>query len=236
MRPWLALLLALGACGQSAGGPQDPADPDASVDAGAADAGLDAAPVDRAAHCAIECNGPAPEGQTCFGSELTSAFGRLDGTLLAVQRPSDTGCALPNGDHLIVQVLMHGAAYRMVVNVLSDGRNGTDTRLRFADVAAPLPAPAWEEGWHPGLVLDYVDTLDVHVDDFTPYEMDALMDEVASRLTLDQPISVYGTSEDRPSGAHLIHRNTTGQDGAIVVGPTSDDPHFLLFHFDGQVF
>lgn len=239
-----ALLLFLAACPRGTSTDDDDdadADADAQVDAhdaAAPDAAADAAPVDLAARCAVECPGgeDPPEGSTCFGSELTDGFGRIDGTLLAVQRPSDTDCAMPNDDHLIVQVLVHGAAYRMVINVLSDGRNGTDTRLRFADVPADLPAPPWEEGWHLGVSLDYPDTLGVHVADFTPYAMDELVEEVASRLTLDAPISIYATSNDRPESAHLVHRNGRDEDGAIVVDPTGASPRFLLFHFDGQEF
>lgn len=240
------MLLILAACPRGSSNDDDDdardaqVDDDASLfDAAPADAatGNDAAVVDQAAHCAVECAGGAepPEGGTCFGTELTNGFGRLDGTLLAVQRPSDTQCAWPNDDHLVVQVLVHGDAYRMVVNILADGRNGTDTSLRFADVPAPLTAPAWEEGWHLGAALDYADTLGVHVADFTPYEMADLVEEVASRLVLDAPISVYATSNDRPESAHLIHRNGSDHDGALVVDPTGD-PHFLIFHFDGQSF
>lgn len=238
----LIALLTATACGEDRAGDDDDdltgADAgDEGADAAADDAGAaDAAVEAPAARCAVDCEAgdPAPE-ETCFGDALTNGFGRLDGTLLAVQRPSDTQCAFPNDDHLIVQVLMGGAAYRMVVNILSDGRNGTDTRLRFADVAAPLPSPAFEEGWHLDAPLDYAGTLDAHEEDFTPFETDALIGEVVSRVTIGAPISVYATSQDRPESAHLIHRNHTDEDGAIVVDPAGD-PHFLLFHFDGQRF
>ena len=220
---------------------------DGATDAGArdaaagADAGQDAGDPDLAARCAILCEGdagPPPPDAVCFGDELTDGFGRIDGTLLAVQGPTDTQCALPNDDHLIVQVLLHGAAYRMVVNILSDGRNGTDTRLRFADVAAALPAPAWQDGWHTDAPLDYASTLGVHDGDaaFTPTAMDDLVAQIGSRLQVGAPISVYATSDNRPNAAHLVHRNGGARDGAIVVGPTSADPHFLLLHFDGQSF
>lgn len=237
----LLLLLLAGACGGHEGADDDD-DDDLAPDAGGpgqdagADAGEDAGPVDQAADCALECAGAPPEGATCFGSALTDGFGRLDGTLLAVQRPTDTQCAMPNDDHLIVQVLLDGAAYRMVVNVLSDGRNGTDTRIQLAEVPAALPSPAWAEGWHLDAPLDYVTTLDVHEDDFEPLETDALIERVARHLTLGAPISVYATSNDRPESAHLVHRNAANRDGAIVVDPTGALPVFLLFHFDGQVF
>lgn len=233
----LLALLAAGACDGDTGREV----PDASATDAGADAPSDAGDPDLAARCAVLCEGdagpPAPDA-VCFGDELTNGFGRLDGTLLAVQRPSDTQCALPNDDHLILQVLVHGAAYRMVVNILSDGRNGTDTRLRFAEVAAELPPPLWQEGWHTDAPLDYAGTLGVHDGDevFTPYAMEALVEQLAGRLELGARVSVYATSNDRPSGAHLVHRNDPNEDGAIVVAPTSASPRFLLLHFDGQSF
>ncbi len=184
--------------------------------------------------------GGTPKAKDCaatFGKALTSAFGRLDGTLLAVVTPTDTQCAQPNSDHLIVQVKVNGAAYRMVVNILSTVA-GVDPRVLLDEVEAPLPSPAWSEGWHPGVTLDYVTTLAVHSDDFTPYEMNALVTRVSERLTLGAPISVYATSTGgtKADSAHLIHRNQAGKDGAIVVDPQGAKPSFLLFHFAEQTF
>jgi hypothetical protein len=178
----------------------------------------------------------AKDCASTFGTELTNAFGRIDGTLLAVVAPQDTQCAQPNDDHLIVQVMMNQKAYRMVVNVLS---SGADTKVRFAEVEHALPGPAWSEGWHAGAVLDYVSTLAVHSTvGFTPYEMSALITQVSDRLTLGAPISVYATSAGgtKADSAHLVHRNATNKDGAIVVDPKGATPHFLLFHFPDQTF
>src|SRR5262245_35357085 len=50
-----------------------------------------------------------------FGDQLTPGFGRIDGTLVALVRPViDEHCAMPNRDHLILEVEMNGAVYRMV--------------------------------------------------------------------------------------------------------------------------
>ena len=57
-----------------------------------------------------------------------------DGTLRAVVTPTDTQCPFYNRDHVVVQLSVGGATYRVVVNVLSDGRNGTDTRVRAEDL------------------------------------------------------------------------------------------------------
>jgi hypothetical protein len=181
--------------------------------------------------------GPSAKSKDCastFASALTSAFGRIDGTLLSVVAPQDKQCVWVNDDHLVLQVTVSGQVYRMVVNILSD-RAG-DQRVRLADVERPLPEPAWSEGWHAGAALDYVNSLSMHsTADFTPYEMYPLVAQVSDRLTLGAPISVYATSSGG-SSAHKVHRNYTGQDGAIVIEPTGAKPRFLLFHFSEQTF
>jgi len=215
----LALLAALGCagCGTNDGTPTG--DPGAIADVPATDA-----VVDKSAACA-----------STFGSALTKAFGRLDGTVLAVVGPTDRQCKMPNDDHLVVQVLMGGDAYRMVVNVRSDHASPD---VFLASVAAPVPSPAWSEGWHPGAQLDYVRTLGVHANAFTSLPMDALVAKVTDRLVLGAHVSVYATSSGGTyaHSAHLVHRNRMGEDGAIVVDPDSADPLFLLFRFAYQSF
>lgn len=231
----LAAVLAFAACSPSASvdGPPAPSAPDGAADAGSApegdaeagapeDGGIDSGLTGK---CADE-----------FGSALTEGFGRLDGIVYAVQKPSDTACVMPNNDHVVVQVLMDGAVYRMVVNVESD--RGLDRRVRLAEVTSkPLPAPAFEEGWHTGVALDYAKTLDTHTEDFTPFTMDELVSRIAKALVVGAPVSVYATSgAGRPESTHLIHRNRADADGALVVAPSSASPTFLLFAFDGQAF
>lgn len=176
-----------------------------------------------------------------FGSELTAGFGRIDGTVYAVQKPSDTQCTLPNSDHIIIQVLMHGAVYRLVTNVKSDrpAPDGGDNRVQMIAVGSiPLPAPAFAEGWHIGddIWIDYVRHFNVHAEQFTPQDIDPLVQDIASRIHVGDPISIYAQSgEGRPDSAHLVHRNGHGKDGAIVLNPTAD-PTYLLFHFAEQRF
>lgn len=169
-----------------------------------------------------------------FGDKLTVGFGRIDGVVYAVQKPSDTACTMPNDDHVVVQVLMNGAVYRMVTNVQSDSG---DPKVRFAIKEHALPPPAWEEGWHEGVALDYPSTLDAHNADFTPYALEELVEKIAADVKVGDKISVYAESGDgRPESAHNIHRTSGGNhDGALVIDPTGS-PHFLLFHFDEQTF
>jgi hypothetical protein len=169
-----------------------------------------------------------------FGDALTSGFGRIDGTVLAVVKPSDTQCPMPNDDHVIIEVTMQDAVYRMVVNVQS---TIGDPMLRFRELDHAMPAPAWAEDWHTGISFDYVSDLGVHADDtFTAYGLTELSDRIADELTIGQKISVYaGTSGG--ASAHNIHRNNTGMtDGAIVLEPDAAAPRFLLLHFANQTF
>ncbi|MBL0221030.1 MAG: hypothetical protein IPQ07_45085 [Myxococcales bacterium] len=196
-----------------------PAAPDAFVREDAPDASTD-----KARNCA-----------TVFGSSLTNAFGRLDGTVLAVVPPGDRSCPMPNGTHLVLQVMMGGQAYRMVTNVLSD-QGPPNVYTRTFD--APLAGSAWAEGWHPGTPLDYVATLAVHSDSFTAHTMAETVAFVTDAIELDTRISVFATSSGgaNASGAHLVHRNAPNADGAIVIGPETASPHYLLFRFDEQAF
>lgn len=182
----------------------------------------DLAAVDKAASCA-----------STFGAALTNAFGRLDGTALAVVPPAHPTCAMPNGTHLVLQVVAGGAAYRMVVNVQSD--IGPDPRVAFAAVDHALPGAPFAEGWHPGEALDYVGTLGQRAASFTPEERAALVERITDAVTIGAKISVYATSSGGAS-AHLVHRNAAGRDGAIVLDPTGPSPRFLLLRFADQTF
>lgn len=213
--------------------PGDPPDPSADAAApsegGAGlDAGADAGP------------GASFTGKCAdtFGDQLTEGFGRIDGLIYAVQRPTDVNCTFPNKDHLILQVWMAGKVYRLVVNVQSD-RAGQDPKVRYAIKPHALVGPAFAEGWHTGIALDYPSMLGVTNADFTPLALTDLVEAIAKELTIGKPVSVYGESgQGRPESAHKIHRNNAGQnqDGAIVVDPASASPRFLLFHFDQQTF
>ncbi|MEO7095270.1 MAG: hypothetical protein ABI175_18565 [Polyangiales bacterium] len=196
-----------------------PALPDARV---RDDAAIDA-PLDKAGTCA-----------TLFGSSLTAAFGRVDGTVRAVVPPGYP-CPMPNGTHLVIQVTIADEVYRMVTNVLSDSG---DPRVFLYELDAPLVGPAWAEGWHPGVPLDYTSMLHVTSDLFVPHDMTTTVDLVTDRIDLDTKISVFATSSGgtNASGAHLIHRNLTNADGAIVIGPDTATPHWILFRFDEQTF
>lgn len=206
------VVLFLVACGSLA-----PATPDAQA--------LDAAPdgYPGAAACA-----------STFGSALTNAFGRLDGTVLAIVPPGDEDCAMPNSTHVVLQVTMNGDAYRMVVNVLSTS-NQPDVWLH--DLDAPLAGPAWSEGWHTDAPLDYVTTLGVAKSQFTLADEATAIARVEDMVAIGSRVSVFATSSGgtQAASAHLIHRNATNRDGAIVINADTA-PHYLLSAFDEQMF
>jgi hypothetical protein len=177
--------------------------------------------VDKASRCA-----------STFGTALTAPYGRLDGTVLAVVPPGLMSCTRPNSDHLILQVQSGAAAYRMVVNVQSD-RAG-DTRVAFTERSAPLAGPAFSDGWHTGVMFDYVSTLGAHKADLTPRTMAELVAAITDRLNLDASVSVFASTSGGDS-AHLVHRNQTNSDGAIVIDPTGS-PLYLLMAFADQDF
>ena len=166
-----------------------------------------------------------------FGSALTTGFGRIDGTITAIQMPNDQACSMPNRDHLILQVLMKGAVYRMVVN----------TDVKVLELEHALPAPAFGDGWHTGVALDYAKDLGFASTSFAdPGDMNATVQKViAAGLEVGDPVSVYATSgAGRPESAHLVLRNpnVANTDGAIVVRPDGAKPKFVLFAFDDQTF
>ncbi len=181
------------------------------------------ASIDKSARCAAT-----------FGSALTAGFGRLDGTVLAIVQPKDKQCALPNNDHVIVQLKLQGAVYRVVVNVQSD-RPGADNRVSYLEKATKLPAPAWAEGWHTGVTLDYVKDLGVKASDFTPFTLLELSAKIADAIPLDAKVSVYSDTSGG-SSTHLVHRNNGTKDGAIVLDPEGPSPKAMLFRFATQDF
>lgn len=140
---------------------------------------------------------------------------------------------MPNSSHVVVQIEMKGAVYRMVINVKSD--QGIERRIFTSETNAPLPGEPWSDGWHPA-TLDYAADLQKHSEDFSPQEKDDASAWIEDALQLGAKISVFGTADGKPESAHLIHHNGQQHDGALVVDPTGSSPRWLLFRFDEQVF
>jgi len=170
-----------------------------------------------------------------FGAAFTNDFGRADGTVVAVVPPG-WQCPLPNGDHLVIQVSIDGGVQRLVVNVQS---TIGDPRIRSRSIVAPLPAPAYAEGWHTGVTLDYPTTFGLHSDaGWDPLTLEQAATRIYDAVTVGAPLSVYATSSGGSfaASAHLVHRNGSNHDGAIVIDPTASQSTWLLFHFADQTF
>jgi hypothetical protein len=218
MRRALLSLILIG-CGVPPAPPVDAG----QLDLGVADAGVDAG--SKAAGCA-----------SVFGTGLPTSFGRFDGVVTAVVTPADTQCALPNSDHVVVQVRTDAGIYRMVVNVQS---SFGDPDVRLAAISAPLLGGPWSEGWHPGLTLDYPTNLSMHTDaGFTPMPMALLIQRVSDEITVGEKISVFADSSGGTysDSTHKIHRNGGFKDGALVLNPEAASARWLLFHFANQTF
>jgi len=179
-----------------------------------------------------------PVRQACtskFGSGLSSRFGRLDGYLVSIVHPGTSGC---NGDasHVHLQINMNSGIYDVAVNVQSNQGTGSAADVRFLDKPLEsLPNGPWEEGWHTNAALDYVTDLGLHSGDFTATPLATLGPEVEGKLATVNHVSVFATGYGA-TGIHLVHRNATGQDGAIVMYPLSAQPEAMVFHFSNQSF
>lgn len=172
-----------------------------------------------------------PTRQQCtsqFGNGLTAVYGRLDGYLVAIVQPGGGGCNA-DSSHVHLQVKMNGAIYDVAVNVGSTGTTD-DVHTTTRD----LPLPEWSEGWHPGVLEDYV-SLGLHSTDLTLEPRSQIASELTADLANVNHISIFGTGYG-PDGAHLIHRNGGGHDGLVVTSPLSSPSHARMFSFTNQTF
>lgn len=210
------LFAALAACsGSTAIAPIDSTDASSFDGASpSADAGVDVNPT---------VGDGTPVRNACtntLGQGLTKTFGRLDGTIVSIVPTTKTSC---NGDtaHIHLQVLMQGSVYDVAVNV--DGL--------MAETTHAMVQGAWTEGWHSPAKLDYPADLSEHSPAFATTNAVALEQKLASV----NHVSIFATGYG-PDGAHLVHRNGGGHDGAVVLWPLSDSPDFLVFRFPTQSF
>lgn len=177
---------------------------------------------------AVDCDSKSDQCASEFGSLFTKSNGRADGALVALLQTTDQQCAEPNSSHAVLQLSMLGQVQRLVVSV---------SGVAVTTVSAPLAGPAYSEGWHEEVPLDYATDLGVHSTGFTSVSITEAERLLCEYLDVGAPVSVYAYSDgSKPSSAHQIHYNDTYPDGAIVAEPTSGSPTYLLFRYDDQVF
>ena len=146
--------------------------------------------------------------------------------------PNTTTSCRGDDNHIHLQVLVHGGIEDIAVNIASTSGNPD---LDFLAVNATLRGGAWSEGWHTGQTLDYPTHLGVHSGSFvekTPTQLTSLLD---SALASANHVSIFTTGFDA-TGGHLVHREGSSHDGAIVINPLSSSPQYLLLHFSTQSF
>jgi hypothetical protein len=166
-----------------------------------------------------------------FGNDLVDGFFRFDATVIAIVPPGSS-CPRPNNDHIILEIRMNGDAYRMVAAVESSFGNPD---MAIAERDAPLVGPPWQEGAHSGISFDYVNDLGLHRLDFLPTPKDEMIDRLTFPIDVGARVSVFAHVEQADDSAHLVHRNGSGQDGAIVIHPDTT-PRYLALRFDNQLF
>ena len=223
----LGVMAVAGACGS----------PDSSADAQATDGDVpapdaliaaDARPPGDAdeTSCADMSENCVAEAE--LGSLFTRSNGRADGTLVALLETTDSQCDLYNNDHVVLQLSILGHIQRLVVSV--DG-------VGVATTSAALVGPAYAEGWHLDVSLDYPTDLGMHSGDFSLVTMAEATAFICAEMAIGAPLAVYAySSGDYPASAHQVHRNDDYPDGAIVVDPTGAFPKYLLFRYANQVF
>ena len=227
----LVASLVVAACSSAApssptadGGGQGPSD------AGALDGAAiaDARPTDGS-------DGAVDKSKTCvgtFGSAIGSVgFARFDGTVVAVLAPANKTCTAPNSTHLVLELKLAGAVYRMVVDVNDAASPGTihAKTLSHAMVGGP-----WSDGWH-AVALDYGGTFGLHAADFTSESTADAVAAITDALDIGAHVSVFATAMGEVDSAHLIHKNVSKEDGAIVVD-VEGSPRWLLLAFSDQSF
>lgn len=198
------------------------------------DAAVDAPPNDGRVHV----DDGTPTRQACtssFGNKLTASptFGRLDGYLVAIVPPGGSAC---NGDsdHVHLQVRMSGAIYDIAIDATNGVTHVDDVHTVAMDRAMPVNTVPWAEGWHTGLLVDYI-AMGVHSTDLPLMTKTEIVSALQSDLATANHISIYATTYGS-DGAHLVHRNSGGHDGAIVTEPLSTPSHVRLFSFSDQSF
>jgi hypothetical protein len=219
--------------------PASPCGGGTPVDAGVADAGAPSPDARTSPDAGVPPDAGTGDGtptrRPCtnnFGSAMNTTFGRLDGFLVTILNPGQGTSCSGDAHHVHLQVQTNGAIYNIAVNVDSSSGNPD---VDFLSLDAPLKGAPWTEGWHPSQQLDYPSNLGVHSGNFsetTPTQLTSLVD---SALANANHISIFTTGFDS-TGGHLIHRNGSSHDGAIVIKPLSANPQYLLFHFTNQTF
>jgi len=241
-----SLVLAWVGCGNAGGGP--PASADGAVDHDAAE--HDARPSNNPdARASSDAGAIADAGssgnvdgtptrQPCtshFGAALPSSgtFGRMDGYLVAIVAPGSTSGCNDDSSHVHLQIKVNGSIYDIAIDATNSQTNTDDVHTGTLDMSMPS-GPAWAEGFHTGITIDYP-SLGVHSSTLPLQTKAQVVSAITTDLASVNHISIYTTTYGG-DGAHLVHRNGSGHDGVVVTEPLSTPSHLRLFSFSDQSF
>jgi len=165
------------------------------------------------------------------GTDINTAHGRLDGTLVfVVDEGTGKNC---NGDdsHVHLQIEVSGSVYDVAVDI---GTAPSDEVGMYEETMA-VPGGAWAEGWHDD-TLAYP-SIGVHSTSFVTMAPNAMASQVESLLATTSKISIFCTVYSTDNGCHDVHyENGSGKDGAIVLDPTAAMSPVLFFRFTTDSF
>jgi hypothetical protein len=197
------------------------ATPDAGSEASTST--VDAAPATRNASC-------TPLNQQT-GSAVSTAYGRLDGTLVYVLGVGGTHSCNGDSTHVHLQVEVSGSVYDVAVDI----GKATD-EVGILEETLAVPGGAWSEGWHGAESLAYP-ALGVHSTSLPLTAPAALGSQLETLLATTSKISIFCTGYAQGNGCHDVHyKNGAGGDGAIVLDPTSPMSPMLFFRFSTPSF
>ncbi len=180
----------------------------------------------------------APRNAACTplsaqtGTIVNTTHGRLDGTLVYVVPLGGPGKCNGDDSHVHLQIEVSGLVYDVAVDI---GAAGDEVGMLQDSIA--VPGGAWAEGWHGTDALTY-STLGVKSSALTPAAPATIAAQVEALLQSTSKISVFCVGyTPGDNGCHDVHyENGNGEDGAIVLDPTSATSPILFFRFQGQSF
>ncbi len=224
-----AILAVLSACSADTSAPStSTSDVDAAAGddaSGAVDAASanDAAPASRSSAC-------TPLSQE-NGTIVDTTFGRLDGTLVYVVGVGQGHACNGDSSHVHLQVEVSGNVYDVAVDI-----GTTSDEVGLDEETVSVPDGVWAEGWHGSDQLGYR-SLGLHSSSFPLTTPNALGSQLVSLLETTSTISIFCTGYSQGNGCHDVHyKNGSGDDGAIVLNPTTDTSATLFFRFSSQSF
>jgi hypothetical protein len=166
------------------------------------------------------------------GKVIDTDYGRLDGTLVYIV---DVGTGQEcNGDdsHVHLQIRVGSSVYDVAVDV---GKAPND-EVGMLQQTIAVPGGVWSEGWHSSVSLGY-STLGLHSTSFPVVSPSTVATQVEQLLANTNEISIFCKGYPQGDGCHDVHyEDGDGEDGAIVLDPTSAMSPVLFFRFSTQTF